>query len=229
MRYPIPLIFSYTEPHKAQRAPPILPPGPSQVRNSTSEIESTQPQPIASTSTTTTTTTTAVPHSAHPASNTSHSQENLNLTSSNPNINDSTGSIARKPASNVARFSYLALTGNNDPNNQNAIPSPLPLRKSSTTLHHELHTPTAVSTPPPQIVPRVSSSSEQLKHVLTKSQESLRQVPSSSSISADAQAQQHQQQQPQVEVAACGTCGCQDFTANVFKGGNMCNNCFHAH
>ncbi|KAJ9069654.1 hypothetical protein DSO57_1016291 [Entomophthora muscae] len=33
---------------------------------------------------------------------------------------------------------------------------------------------------------------------------------------------------PTVTAAACRECGCDDFSANVFKKGS-CNNCFHAH
>lgn len=41
-----------------------------------------------------------------------------------------------------------------------------------------------------------------------------------------------EQDQPQVQIEAkqgpCGDCGCNDFSANVFKK-NKCNNCFHFH
>jgi hypothetical protein len=31
------------------------------------------------------------------------------------------------------------------------------------------------------------------------------------------------------EVRGCGTCGCEDFTQNVFKGKGMCSTCYHQH
>lgn len=87
-------------------------------------------------------------------------------------------------------------------------------------------TSTSTKRNPPE--PPKSKSSESVSHRVAAPAASSNNNPSAKISTTSAGSAPRTRSTSAVDPSACGSCGCEEYSANVFKPG-QCNNCFHRH